>query len=78
MERYLILDYSSRRILGPFPVEGVCITCRVLMQISSTPSFDVMDEFEKKIVTARFYQEDDTKRWVYSHLAEEAKECSPA
>ncbi len=78
MERYLILDYCSRRILGPLAVDGVCVTLRMLMQISSLPSFDVMDEFEKKIVTARFCQEDDTKRWVYSHRAEEAKECSPA
>lgn len=64
---YVVLDYSTGRILGKpgnLDRRAVLTVCRILMQLP-TPSFDIMDFDSKKIVTAEFRQ-DGNGTWVYA------------
>lgn len=60
---YYVLDYSSGRIIPDLTLEAVLVTARVLMCLPN-PSFDILENIIKKIVTADFVAHTD-KTWHY-------------
>mgnify|MGYP001591432596 CR=1 FL=1 len=76
--KYYILDYVSGRIIGPLiELSEVCVTARILMQISAHPHFDITYETyvgRKEFVTKDFLQTED-KTWIHSPAPEECVEA---
>lgn len=71
---YFVLDFVSMRLIGPLTEKEVCVTARVLMQLSSHPIFDIMYDGRngKEIVTYKFMEDPTTKIWFYQPPPEAA------
>lgn len=72
VNKFFMMDWTTKRIIGPLTETEVCVTARILMQLSSTPSFDIMEEASSKVIVTHQFSQADSGVWRRDECREEA------